>query len=68
MGDCHYISGNLKAEEVFKLTRKLMKVLGLESKRLKQEWVSAAEGQRFARLVTEFTEEMRQLGPSPLKQ
>lgn len=68
VGDCHYISGNEKAEAVFKLTRKLMKVLGIEAQRLKQEWVSSPEAQRFAQLVTEFTEEMRQLGPSPLRQ
>ena len=68
IGDCHYISGNLRAEEVFKLTGKLMEVLGIEPQRLKQGWVSAAEGQRFAQLVTQFTEEIRRLGPSPLRQ
>lgn len=67
IGDCHYISGNKRAEEAYKLTIKLMEVLGIDPRRLRQEWVSAAEGARFANLVTEFTEEIRKIGPSPLR-
>lgn len=67
IGDCHYISGNEKAQIVYERTKKLMKALGLDPKRLRQEWVSAAEGERFARIMTEFTEEMKSLGPSPIR-
>lgn len=66
IGDCHYISGNKKAEKVYEMTVRLMEALGLDSRRLRQEWVSAAEGERFAAIVTEFTDEMRSLGPSPI--
>jgi F420-non-reducing hydrogenase iron-sulfur subunit len=68
IGDCHYISGNKKAEKVYDTTKRLMAALGLYPKRLRQEWISAAEGERFAKIVTEFTNEMRELGPSPIAQ
>jgi len=67
IGDCHYISGNKRAEKVYEMTAKLMKALGLDPRRLRQEWVSAAEGERFAGVVTEFTNQMRELGPSPVR-
>lgn len=66
IGDCHYISGNKNAQKVYELTVKLMKALGIDPERLRQEWVSAAEGERFAAIVTEFTSKMKELGPSPV--
>lgn len=65
-GDCHYIEGNLHEERKIKMLKKLMTLTGLEPERLRLEWVSAAEGQRFAHIVTEFTEQIRKLGPSPV--
>jgi coenzyme F420-reducing hydrogenase delta subunit len=65
-GDCHYIEGNLYEERKIKMLRKLIAITGLEQDRLRLEWVSAAEGQRFAQIMTEFTEQVRKLGPSPL--
>ena len=41
-------------------------MLGLEEGRLRLEWISAAEGARFARIIDEFIEQLRALGPSPL--
>ena len=66
IGDCHYISGNLQTRRKFALTKRLLEKAGLESGRLRLEWVSASEGQRFARLVSEFTDQVRALGPSSL--
>jgi len=40
---------------------------GIENERFRLEWVSAAEGPRFAQVVQEFTEQVKQLGPSPYK-
>ena len=54
-GDCHYISGNLKAENMVKSTKKLLDLLGLGSERLRLEWISASEGQKFAKTIEEFT-------------
>jgi predicted Rossmann fold nucleotide-binding protein DprA/Smf involved in DNA uptake len=48
------------------MVKMLMAAAGLESERLRLEWVSAAEGQRFAQVVTEFTEQIKKLGPSPV--
>ncbi len=65
-GDCHYVEGNLYAERKIKMLKKLVALTGLELDRLKLDWVSASEGQRFAQIVTEFTEQIKKLGPSPL--
>ena len=43
-----------------------MKLLGIEENRLRREWISASEGQRFAEVIREFTEEIRKLGPNSL--
>ena len=68
MGDCHYLDGNVKAEKMFEMTRKLVEMLGIESERLRLEWISSAEGTRFAEVAREFTEQIKSLGPSVLKQ
>lgn len=66
LGDCHYVFGNERALEQFEKTRRVLALLGLEAGRLRLEWISAAEGGRFAQVVNEFTEQVRRLGPSPL--
>ena len=65
-GDCHYISGNQNAVVTVERTASLLGLLGIEAGRLRLEWISAAEGARFARIMTEFTDQIRSLGPSPL--
>lgn len=62
-GDCHYKTGNYQTLKRVTLLKQLLEQLGLDSRRLRLEWISAAEGQRLAQVVTEFTEEIRQLGP-----
>ncbi len=68
MGECHYLDGNVKAEIMFKMTQELVKILGIEPARLRLEWISSAEGVRFAEVAREFTEQIKSLGPSTLKQ
>jgi F420-non-reducing hydrogenase iron-sulfur subunit len=63
IGDCHYINGNHKTMARMPLLRRLLTDLGIEPERFRHEWVSAAEGQKFAQLVTEMTEQVRKLGP-----
>jgi F420-non-reducing hydrogenase iron-sulfur subunit len=65
-GDCHYVEGNLYEERKIRMLKKLIALTGMEPERLRLEWVSASEGQRFAHVVTEFTEQIRKLGPSPV--
>jgi len=63
IGDCHYISGNEYAEKRFKKTEKIVLLLGIDPRRIRLEWVSAAEGMKFSHVVTEFTETLKDLGP-----
>ncbi len=46
--------------------KKLLEFSGIDPERLMLKWVSSAEGPRFAKVVTEFVEKIRELGPSPL--
>ncbi len=64
IGDCHYISGNEYTQERFdRLHRILITQLGVDPKRVRLEWVSASEGKRFAEVITEFTNQIKELGP-----
>ena len=65
-GDCHYQSGNYKTNRRVKLLKKLLEELGIDPKRVRFEYVSASEGQKFATVVTEFVAEMKKLGPNSL--
>lgn len=65
-GDCHYISGNLRAEEQIKRLHRLFDIIGFDSRRLRLQWVSAAEGQLFGQYITEFVRLIKELGPNPL--
>ncbi|MFX1284940.1 MAG: hydrogenase iron-sulfur subunit [Promethearchaeota archaeon] len=62
-GDCHYISGNLYAKDRIEKMKKALSSIGIDSRRLTLEWISASEGNRFAQLITEFTELIKSLGP-----
>jgi F420-non-reducing hydrogenase iron-sulfur subunit len=63
INDCHYISGNLKAEKRVEKTKHLLKTIGINPDRLRLEWVSAGEGAKFSAVVTEFTNFLEKLGP-----
>jgi len=67
-GDCHYKEGNYKAMRRYILLKKLLEQFGIEKERLRLEWVSAAEGARFAEVVKKATEDIRVLGPLNLKE
>ncbi|MHA1230143.1 MAG: hydrogenase iron-sulfur subunit [Candidatus Helarchaeota archaeon] len=60
-GDCHYINGNELAKISIEKVRKILEWIGINPKRLRLEWVSAAEGLKFANLVKEFTEQLENL-------
>lgn len=62
-GDCHYTDGNYHTRRRFALLREFLDYLGIAKERLRVEWVSASEGQRFAELVSDFTAELNKLGP-----
>lgn len=66
-GDCHYLEGNLRAEKRADALKLMLQDFGIEEERFRLEWISASEGPRFAQVMTEFTEQIRSLGPSPYK-
>jgi F420-non-reducing hydrogenase iron-sulfur subunit len=65
--DCHYLSGNFKALRRVTLLKEVLKDFGIEPERLRLEWVSASEGDKFADIVKDMVEEIKKLGPNPLK-
>ncbi len=65
--DCHYISGNFKALRRISLLKDVLKEFGIEPERLRLEWISASEGDKFAAVVRDMTEQVRKLGPIPIK-
>ena len=63
LGDCHYINGNYHTEKKMNMTKHLLDIAGVNPERLHLDWVSAAEGNRFAQIVTSFIEKIRAMGP-----
>jgi F420-non-reducing hydrogenase iron-sulfur subunit len=66
-GDCHYQEGNYKALRRYLLLKRILPEYGIESGRLRLEWIAASEGERFAQVVNEFTEQVRGFGPMNFK-
>jgi len=60
--DCHYISGNWRMKERMEALAKVLEKLGLSPERFRVEYVSAAEGVKFAEVMREMTERLRELG------
>jgi F420-non-reducing hydrogenase iron-sulfur subunit len=65
-GDCHYVSGNYKARRRVLLMKRALAEVGIDPERLRLEWISASEGAKFQKTITEFTERIKALGLSPL--
>jgi F420-non-reducing hydrogenase iron-sulfur subunit len=64
-GDCHYINGNYYTEKRVELAQRLLKMTGLEPERLRLDWVSASEGEKFSHIVQEFVAKLKEIGPNP---
>ena len=62
-GDCHYTSGNFHARRRWILFRELLQTLGFDTERIHFSWISAAEGAKFQKFVTEIIEKTRHKGP-----
>ncbi|MHA2297803.1 MAG: FAD-dependent oxidoreductase [Candidatus Hodarchaeales archaeon] len=65
MGDCHYDDGNKMMDQRRKTIELMMDDLGLEPERLRVEWVSGAKWKKYTRVITEFHDNIENLGPSP---
>jgi F420-non-reducing hydrogenase iron-sulfur subunit len=63
-GECHYITeGNYIAFNVMNLGRKLLELIGVNPQRLRLEWLSASEGNRYAEVMNDFSKTVKELGP-----
>ena len=67
-GDCHYQEGNYRCLRRYTLLQKYVEQMGMETQRLRLEWISASEGKQFAELVNSFTETIRNLGPCKVRE
>ncbi len=63
-GECHYISGNLIARRKFAFLNSFLNYIGIEEDRTTFTWVSASEGDKFARVIEEVTAKVKALGPA----
>ena len=66
-GECHFLSGNLKARKRVLHVKRILEEIGLEPERIEMFNLSAGEGPRFAEIAREMVERIEKLGPSPVK-
>lgn len=62
-GDCHYKEGNCRALQRHSMLNLMLEQLGVEKERCRLDYVSAGEGEKFRRVITEMVETVRTLGP-----
>ena len=67
-GDCHYLEGNFKAAKRMFMVKRLMKSIGLDDRRFRMTFVSASEGAKWGKVVTDVVNTVNELGPSPIKE
>ena len=65
-GECHYQTGNYRARRRLGIAKKFLEYMGIEPQRIQASWVSASEGAKFAEVVSEVTQEVREIGPNKL--
>jgi F420-non-reducing hydrogenase iron-sulfur subunit len=65
--DCHYSRGSSKTMRRIALLQKMLSQLGIEDGRLRLEWVSPSEGDKFFAITNEMIEQIINLGPLAIK-
>lgn len=65
-GDCHYLEGNFKTIRRIEFLKMLLNQFGINEKRVRLEWISASEAEKYAKVSFEFTDEIKKLGPLKL--
>lgn len=66
-GECHFLTGNLKAKKRVQYVKKLLEELGIEPERVEMFNLSAGEGPRFAEIAFKMVNRIQELGPSPVR-
>ncbi|HEX55015.1 MAG: hypothetical protein DRO90_02225 [Candidatus Altiarchaeales archaeon] len=62
LGECHYIEGNFYTRRRFSMLKRILEYVGIEKERLRVEWISSSEGERFRSIIEEMTSEIKKLG------
>jgi heterodisulfide reductase subunit A2 len=65
--DCHYITGQQHAAKRFERLAGTLEKMGISPRRFRVEWISAAEGQKYARVMREMDEALRSFDPAALR-
>ena len=65
-GDCHYLAGNYKAAKRMFLVKSIMQNMGLEHRRFRMTFVSASEGAKWAVVINDVINTVKEIGPSPI--
>lgn len=66
-GECHYKEGNYHALRRYILLKEMVAQFGIEEGRLRLHWVSASEGDKFVKIVSEMVRDLKELGPLSLR-
>ena len=66
IGECHYLEGNVKCQKVIEETWEMLRLLGVDERRLRLKWISASEGAAFAEEIRSFVQLLKELGNNPL--
>jgi F420-non-reducing hydrogenase iron-sulfur subunit len=66
-GECHFLTGNLKAKKRVEYARKLLDEIGIGGQRLEMYNIAASDGPRFAQVAQEMHQRIIALGPNPIK-
>ena len=67
-GDCHYSEGNYLCLRRTLMMKKLLEQFGVDEDRLRLEWISASEGEKYSRVSWEMEDRIREMGPLELQQ
>jgi F420-non-reducing hydrogenase iron-sulfur subunit len=67
IGECHYGKGNYITAKRVAVMKEMFQFIGLSPKRLRLEWIATSEGNKLAQVVSDFSQEVIQLGPSPFR-
>jgi heterodisulfide reductase subunit A len=65
--DCHYITGQQHAAKRFDAVASMLERMGVSPERFRIEWISAAEGQKYARVITEMDRTLKGLGSERIR-
>ena len=66
-GECHFNTGNIMARRRVEQAQKILDTIGIGGQRAKMFNLSSSEGPRFAKYATEFTNDIKEMGPNPIK-